>query len=126
MNRSEAATILALCASYDRRTIGEADVAAWIQVIGDLRFQDVSQAIVGHYSRSRDFVMPSEIRTEVRRIRDDRLLRTPLPAPPADLSPLETIAWQRQTTARIADGWEPEPLVLTRPMPSLEGTFRRP
>jgi hypothetical protein len=125
MTRGEIAYVLALCAAYDRRTIGQADVEAWSRVIGDLRLVDVRDAIVTHYTRSNDFVMPSDLRTEVRRIRDERLDRTQMPTPPPDMTPAETILWQRDVVRLIADGqWEPVAIeVGTRPMPNIDDVF---
>jgi hypothetical protein len=127
VNRSEIATILGLCASYDRRTVGEADVAAWLQVLGNLRYEDASEAIVLHYTRTREFIMPSEIIAEVKRIRNKRHDSTPFPVPPPDMTPIETIEWQRRVRQEIGDGtYQPQAIEGTRPMPAIENVFRRP
>lgn len=99
---------------------------AWAELLDDLRLDDCTLA-VKHLGRRQPFIAPSDIRSEVKRIRKDRLDRVPFPAPPPDLTPLETIAWQRQVTREIADGTyqHPSELVGTRPMPAIENTFRR-
>lgn len=98
----------------------------WAELLADLRLDDCRVAVKALGNRQ-VFIAPAEIRHEVRRIRADRLDRHPLPAPPAGLSPSQTIAWQRQTTRAIADGtYEPREVERTRPMPALENVFPRP
>lgn len=65
--------VLALCAAFDRRTVGEADAHAWHDVIGDLDFEDAKRAVRDHYRASREFVMPSDVRQRVVEIRKHRL-----------------------------------------------------
>lgn len=97
---------------------------AWAMVLDDLRFEDCRQAIKNLGARQ-VFIAPSEIRTEVRRIRRDRLDRTLLPIPPFDLTPLQTLEWQRRVTRQIADGtYRPSELERSRPMPRIEHIFR--
>ena len=38
MTPSQTAELLGLCAAFDRRTIGKADVLAWQTVLGDIEF----------------------------------------------------------------------------------------
>ncbi len=98
----------------------------WHEVLEDMRFEDARQAVVNLVRRSPAYIAPADIRGEVRRIRDKRLESTLLPIPPADLTPVQTIAWQRRVTREIADGtYVPPELVGTRPLPAIEGTFRR-
>ncbi len=98
---------------------------AWHPVLADLRFHDCNLAVI-ELAKRLPFISPAEIRQEVRRIRKDRLDRTTQPIPPSDMTPVQTIAWQRRVTREIADGtYVPPVLVGTRPMPAIEGTFRR-
>ncbi|AYF29295.1 hypothetical protein CSH63_17850 [Micromonospora tulbaghiae] len=72
MNRSQVAAILALAAARDRRTVGEVDVRAWHEDIGDLDFDDARQAISAHFRQSTEYLMPVHVRrlaTEIRRER---------------------------------------------------------
>jgi hypothetical protein len=92
---------------------------AWHELLGDLRLEDCNQALKALGQRQ-VFIAPAEIRQEVRRIRKDRLDRNPLPVPPSDMTPLETLAWQRETNKAIADGtYVPPALELVKPMPAL-------
>jgi hypothetical protein len=76
---------------------------AWSELLGDLRTQDC-MAAVRNLGKRQVFIAPAEIRTEVRRIRNERLAATPDPIPPHDLTPVQTIEWLRNTRKAIADG----------------------
>jgi len=98
----------------------------WYAALDDLRYEDCLQAVVVLVRRSPSYIAPAHIRAEVKRIRKDRLDRVPFPTPPPDLTPIETIAWQREVTRQIADGtYVPAQVEGTRPMPAIENTFRR-
>lgn len=75
MTRAEVALLLGLAAGRDQRTVGEADVLAWHEDIGDLDFNDAREAVSMHYRESTDRVMPAHIRRLVRQIRDERRRR---------------------------------------------------
>lgn len=72
MNRSEVAMILTAAAARDRRTIGETDVLAWHEDIGDLDYDVAREAISRHYRESTDWVMPAHIRRHAATIVHDR------------------------------------------------------
>ena len=73
MNRSQTAQVLTKIAAFDRRTIGEADVLAWHDVLEPMPFQDCMLAVTAHFTESRDWCMPSDIVGRVKKIRTDRL-----------------------------------------------------
>lgn len=111
MTPSEAALALTLASSFDRRTIGESDVLAWHEAIGDLDFADVKSAIVGHYRDSTEWLMPATIRTRVKGLRATRLAAVPDPIPDADPNdPPAYIRALREQRHQIADP-------TTRPRP---------
>lgn len=91
MNLTETAQLLALAAAYDRRTVGQADVRAWHEVLGDISFTDGAAAVKDHYAASREFIMPANIRTAVRLKRERRLADNPDFVPDAD--PDDVHAW---------------------------------
>lgn len=62
MTPSETATVLAKCAAYDARTIGEADVAAWHEIIGHLHVTHCLEAVAIHYREHTTRAMPADIR----------------------------------------------------------------
>jgi len=75
MNRSEAATLLALAAARDRRTIGDVDVLAWAEDLADVGFEEARQALGRHFRESEDWLMPVHIRAHVKRIREEQQRR---------------------------------------------------
>jgi hypothetical protein len=74
---------VAACCPQQR--IGEYTPDAWHDLLRDLRFNDCRTA-VNIVARRQPFVSPSEIRAEVRKIREDRIARSAIPAPPAELA----------------------------------------
>jgi hypothetical protein len=72
MTRTEIALLLGLMAGRDRRTVGESDVLAWFQDVGDLDFADAREAVSLHYRESTEFMMPAHLRQRVREVRDAR------------------------------------------------------
>lgn len=114
MNAKETGRVLAKCASYDRRKIGDADVIAWFQVLGDLAYDDCITAVIGHYTDTTDWIMPAHVRRRVRDIRDKRIDATEIPEPPRELAG-NPPAWReaiRVARVAIADGRDPEAAML--------------
>jgi hypothetical protein len=62
MNLTETAAVLAKAAAFDRRTVGEADILAWHEVLGDLPADDVLTAVTAHYREATDWLMPAHVR----------------------------------------------------------------
>ena len=101
-----------------QQAIGEYTPDAWHDLLGDLRLDDCQEAVKA-VARRQPFVAPAEIRAEVRKIRDDRLARTPLPAPPAELAG-DPGRYQRAVQAgvkRIADGASVHRAIAGAPLP---------
>lgn len=72
MTPAETARVLAKCAAYDQRTVGEADVMAWHENIGDLDYGDAMEAVRRHYRESTERIMPAHVRQSCRAIRNER------------------------------------------------------
>ena len=110
MNRAQTALALGMAAAIDRRTVGEADVAAWYATLGDLDYDDVLAAIAGHYQATREWLMPSDIRAWVAAVRRERVEKVigidPIPAPPRELDddPAAGVRWQQACIEAIASG----------------------
>jgi hypothetical protein len=85
--------------------IGEYTSDAWYDILSDLSLDDCRAAVVVIKHRS-VFVDPAEIRAEVRRVRNDRLAREIVPAPPPELadSPRNHQAALKARIREIADG----------------------
>lgn len=81
MNRADIARLLTKMAAFDQRTIGDADVAAWHEVLAGVELPDALQAVARHYAESDKRMMPAHVIQLVRRIRAER----PVPAPPRAL-----------------------------------------
>ncbi len=76
MNKSETAALLAMCAVYDNRTIGEADVIGWQAVLADIELEDARRAVVAFYSSETERrIMPAYVKKQVAQIRNERAAR---------------------------------------------------
>ncbi|WP_018908771.1 hypothetical protein [Salinispora arenicola] len=71
MNKAETALILAAAAARDLRTVGDADVLAWHEDLGDITYPEAREALRRHYRDSTDRIMPAHIRHHTRTIRDE-------------------------------------------------------
>lgn len=112
MIESDAAVVLALCATFDRRTIGRADATAWGRLLGDLSVQDCCEAVDAWYTERRDWIMPSDVITAAKRIRDRRIGR-------ARLAELDA-----QIAAENAGDFDPKPIEAGDPAPSVALAMR--
>lgn len=97
MKPSEATAVLAVAASFDRRTVGEADARAWAIVLEGVEPQDARDAVIEHYTESREFVFPADVLAIVRRRVREKSRDLPPVTPPRDLAdnPKAEIAWTR-------------------------------
>lgn len=109
MTPAEAGKLLGLMAMYDNRTVAAPDVAAWLQVIGDLRYGDCEAAVFGHYRECRERIMPSDVRHRVAATRQARLDAAGPTEIPQELAnrPIEAREWLQRTRNAIADGQQP-------------------
>jgi hypothetical protein len=79
MNRAEAATLLTLAAARDRRTIGDADVAAWAEDLADIAFVEARAALTRFFRTSTEWLKPAHIIELVKAIRVDAQRYDPHP-----------------------------------------------
>lgn len=109
MSTDEVIDLLTLMASYDRRKVGEADVAAWYAAMGDLAFSDSRDAVIAHYRDSTEWIMPAHVRRRVAATRQARLDAAGPTEIPQDLAnrPIEAREWLQRTRNAIADGQQP-------------------
>jgi hypothetical protein len=70
---TDTSRILAKIASMDRRTVGETDIMAWHEVLGDLDPQDCLNAVATHRRESTEWLMPVHVRRIVADIVKKRL-----------------------------------------------------
>lgn len=71
MTPDQTVDLLTACAAFDRRTVGKSDVVAWHAIVGDLPFDLAQEAVFAHYRESREFIMPADVRTRVKRKQRD-------------------------------------------------------
>jgi len=121
MTPAECATVLAVAQAFDRRTVGELDVEAWHKAIGDLNADECRSAVTAHYTRSREWCMPFDVRNSVKALRADRLARAVEGAPDADPDDVpEYLRALRDGRTRTADATVPRDLRgLPRTFPSV-------
>lgn len=103
---------------------------AWSLILADVRFEDAKTAVVEIKKRS-TWVDPSDIISEVKKVRARRISAYGEIVPPADLDPdnvEEYVKWLRAAREAIGDGNPPPPVpeLAKRDMKQLEGVFRRP
>jgi hypothetical protein len=81
MNRSETAQLLTKIAAFDRRTIGEADVMAWHEILETYPLADCLDAVRAYFAETREWCMPSDVVQRVARARKERLYLVGEPQP---------------------------------------------
>ena len=80
MTRSEVAKLLAFCAAYDQRTIGDADVLAWHEAlespwVPNIDLDEAQEAVVAHYRETTQRIGVADILKRVKTYRADRIGR---------------------------------------------------
>jgi hypothetical protein len=112
MTPAEAAALLTIAAAYDNRKPDEDQARAWAMILADLRFEDCRDAVLRHYRKSREWLMPAEVIEGVREIRSERWEKfikdhTPgyLPIPRRfDGDPAAEQAWWAEVAPKIRNG----------------------
>lgn len=114
--------VLAVAAAFDNRTVGAADSMAWYRVIGHLNQHEAEEAIIAHYSETRDRIMPSDVLSRVGKLRALRIAHAgPESVPDAD--PDDVPAYQaalREGRFVVASGMRPRPVGQ-----AIEGAFQQ-
>jgi hypothetical protein len=72
VNVEDIGLVLAKLAAFDQRTVGNADLLAWHEVIGHMDVQDCLAAVTEHYRESANRAMPADIRRIAISVRDAR------------------------------------------------------
>jgi hypothetical protein len=98
---------MALCrftaACCPSQKIDEYTPDAWGLLLEDVRFDDAKEAVV-KVARKQPWVSPAEIIAEVKKIRAKRIDEYGPIIPPADLDPIETVAWLKEARRVVGDG----------------------
>lgn len=104
MTPAEAQMLLGVAASFDNRKPSEEAATAWAVALNGYRFVDCRDAIVAHYQRTREWIMPFDVIAGAKKIRNARIAAHPVLTPPPDLSPVASIEWRKEAIRRIGDG----------------------
>lgn len=108
MTPAEVAKLLAKCAAYDQRTVGEADVMAWHEILERVEFDHALEAVKRHYSTQRDRAMPADILRISRVVRDERREHSePLALPSRFETDEERDARMREGVAKVREAIAP-------------------
>lgn len=85
MRIQDTAAVLAKAAIFDFRTVGEADIMAWHEIVGELDVTDALQAVTRWYRDRSDRLMPSHLIEAVALVRSDRRKALRLAAAEAEM-----------------------------------------
>lgn len=75
MTDEEVGKLLGMCAAFDNRNVDDSVAYAWSCVVGDLPYAECEEAVISHYSQSREWIMPADVRTRVKRKQRDQAER---------------------------------------------------
>lgn len=81
MTPEDVIDVLTKAAAFDQRTVGQADVVAWHEVLLKVDRADALAAVTRHYTESCDRLMPADVLRHARAIREDRRGREKAAAP---------------------------------------------
>ena len=120
-------------AHFPSQPINEFTPDALHELLADYPMADCRAGVLRRSTRSDGektrWCSPSDVAAEVRRIRDKRLADNPLPPPPPDLTPLETIEWLKVARRQTADGEQVETTgygeLTERNLPELRALIQR-
>lgn len=93
-----------LQAHFPSQPINEFTPDALSELLADYPMADCRRAVLNLANRGSEWCAPTAIAAEVKRIRGKRIADAGDPTPPPDLTPVETIAWLKETRRRIGDG----------------------
>lgn len=107
ITKNQAVRLLAFCAAYDQRTVGDFDVQAWQMASGPGRwsYEAVQRVIVEHYAAGADRprITPAMITDALRGVRGRAAESFEAPRLPDDLANAEYPAWLRAQLAAHCD-----------------------
>ena len=62
MTPGDTGRVLAKISAFDQRTVGDADIAAWHEIIGHLDTASCMAAVTVHYRETTHRIMPADVR----------------------------------------------------------------
>lgn len=105
MKQSDTAKLLAFCAAFDQRTVGESDVLAWTEALAspwvpNLGLEEAQQAVIEHYRATAVRIAPADV---LKRVKDTRALNMQRIAPKAEgVPPTDGYQQARAADSRLA------------------------
>lgn len=86
MNKVELAQLLTVVSGFDNRKVTPDTVEIWFPLLQDIESDIALAAVQEHYRNSREWLMPSDIRAQAKRMqerldREERRMRPALPRP---------------------------------------------
>jgi hypothetical protein len=110
LTKPQMAKLLAVCARYDGRVLDEQTFDAWHDLLADICYEDVHDAIVAHYRTDRRWIMPADIVAYHEQRVAARLRAMAIPEPPRELAgnPPAYRAALRAAALAIAERRDPE------------------
>lgn len=111
----EAAALLATASTFDNRKMNPGAPSAWAEVLHDVSFRDAHDAVMNHYGKCSEWLMPSDILAAVRAVEAERVANGPdvdFLEPPDWLALMEDgpefnlayTGWLQDTRRRIRQG----------------------
>lgn len=61
MTPGDVIDVLAKAAAFDQRTVGQADILAWHEILHRIDRADALTAVAAHYAESRERLMPADV-----------------------------------------------------------------
>lgn len=101
MTPEDVIDVLAKAAAFDQRTVGQADILAWHEILQKLDRDDALAAVTRHYAESRERIMPADVIRHARSFREDRRGREKATEPRALPSRFES---DEERNLRIKEG----------------------
>jgi hypothetical protein len=117
MTPQEASALLAVAAAFDNRKPDPDAAMAWSLALTGLPFIDCRNAIVDHYRRTTEWLMPAHVLELVKRVRDKRIAdhSAELTPPPECREGDAHRDWLREAKRRLGDGEPVEAIAWTDP-----------
>ena len=134
LNHHQVVRLLAFCAAYDQRTVGEFDIQAWQMASGPGRwsYAAVQRVVVEHYSAGADRprLTPAMVTDRLRAVRGRAAESFELPRLPDELADADYPEWLRQQLSEHCDAllerWATsgeEPPRAIQPAPAAVGSL---
>ncbi len=105
MTPATAGALLAYASAFDNRNVTTEAATAWSEALAPyVNLADGKAAIVEHYGRTRDWIMPADINAAVKRIRAGRIDKHPHGELPPGLDPIQSKEWLLAYRRAVGDG----------------------